>query len=130
MKIEIEVDDQYIKEQVIAKLSERLSWEVKSQVQQEIGRFSAGAIRGKIKEEVEAILVDFKLPDGKSLKDMVDHQINKMNDTWDGRRNIARMIDAVVQENARRWFEELVSPRLEVVKERLRQEFIDKLIKL
>lgn len=131
MKIEIEIDETAIQEKVVEKVVAQMNFEAREVLHRMIKEAIVGEIRTAIKAEAAEILKTLTLPDGRTLRRYVEDRIQnvKTRSGWRAEQlGVEGLINSVVEENSKNWFKEIVDPRLNEIKSKIREQIVNKLL--
>lgn len=132
MKIEINVDDQTIIERVIEQVTRQVRDGVSADVAQTIKAAVSAEIKLEVARQAKLLFENFKLDDGRTMRDYIADRLTKRNDEGGhGRRllRIEEVVNITVANETERLWRELVTPHLEDVRKRIREDFVVRLMK-
>lgn len=135
MKIEVEIDEEKIQNEIVERLQERFFHQMSYQVDRTIKEDIRDVLKAKAREEVSAILKDFTLPDGRTFRQYVENLLwapsrgtPPIEIPWADRPHLLRVIEERLWRESRALFEEIAQPALKELKEKLREKFIKDLL--
>jgi hypothetical protein len=130
MKIEIELDEKAIEAAVVAQVVARLRLEAFSTMEKMVKDVILTEVRSALRERASVLLKDLVLEDGRTLKQYVLDRINgrKLGSIHE-RLGVEGLIDGIIRNHSATWFRELVEPHMAKVKDRIREDFIDRLLR-
>lgn len=133
LSITVDLNVSDLERQIIDKLTTSMYLEVKTNVQTEVKAIIVSEIRTQIRQQVSLILDTTILEDGRTFQQYVHDKLMCKNIPGEPRYGSTRLdlhslVTQTVDSKVREWFRELVEPKLHEIKEKIKSEFIAKLL--
>lgn len=132
-KIEIELDVERIHREVVENLTNMLHYDAKLQMQHLVKAHILAEVMGKVHELTAEILATLVMPDGRSFKEFVLEKIQGVrrpeDQAFDRKSRIETAIDSAIYNLSNMWWREMVQPHLDIIKPRIQEEFVNRLLR-
>lgn len=133
LSITVDLNVSDLERQIIDKLTTSMYSEAKINVQMEVKAIIVSEIRNQIRQQVSLILDTTILEDGRTFQQYVHDKLMCKNIPGElryasTRLDLHALVTQTVDSKVREWFRELVEPKLHEIKEKIKSEFIAKLL--
>lgn len=126
----VEIDDKALIEHLVSRMNFAYEAGFKEAVQKEIQAVIIREYRERIKAEAARIVETVTLPDGRTFKDYVrDLMLRPGSGAYAQRPRAMELIDNLLNTQTKIWFEEILGPHIEALREGMLRRLIERLTK-
>lgn len=118
--VNIEIDEERLYRELVEKLAERMTYQLKNKLEMDMYASVRAEVVAALRKKAEEVLVDFTLPDGRSVRDVVNQLLLIKGGTYDDRIAVIRSVDRIVATEAERIVREEVAPHAAKVREEVK----------
>lgn len=118
--VNVEIDEDRLYRELVKELADRVTYQLKERLEKEMYAAVRSEVLVALRKKTEEVLVDFALPDGRSVRDVVTQLLLIKGSQYDDRAAVIRTVQHAVAEEAEKIIREVVSPYAAKVREEVK----------
>lgn len=121
--MQIELDTERIHREVVERITTSLYYDAKEAVLTVVKNEVRAALQAKAREEATTIIAAMRLPDGRTFREYVEGLLTKTQQ-YSQRPRLLDVVDEVVRDYSRRWWEEIFEARLPGIRDEVQNRIL------
>lgn len=122
--VNVEIDEDRVYHELVEKLADRMVFQLRDKLEREMYSAVRGEVLAALRKKTEEVLVDYTLPDGRSVRDVVNTFLLVTGRNYDNRVAVVRTVEHVVAAEAERIIREEVAPHAAKVREEIKARIV------
>lgn len=118
--VNVEIDEDRVYRELVEKLADRMGFQLRDKLEREMYSAVRGEVLAALRKKTEEVLVDYTLPDGRGLRDVVNRLLLVTGGHYDDRAAVVRAVERTVINEAERIIREEVAPYAAKVREEVK----------
>lgn len=118
--VNVEIDEDRVYRELVEKLADRMVFQLREKLEKEMYAAVRWEVLAALRKKTEEVLVDFTLPDGRSVRDVVVQLLLIKGNHYDDRAAVLRSVQQAVVTEAERIIQEEVAPHAAKVREEIK----------
>lgn len=118
--VNIEIDEERLYRELVEKLADRMVYQLRNKLEMDMYASVRAEVVAALRKKAEEVLVDFTLPDGRSVRDVVTQLLLVRGGEYDDRVAVVRSVDRIVAAETERIIREEVAPHAAKVREEIK----------
>lgn len=118
--VNVEIDEDRVYRELVEKLADRMSFQLRDKLEREMYAAVRGEVLAALRKRTEEVLVGYTLPDGRSVRDVVNQLLLIKGGKYDDRIAVIRSVERTVAAEAERLIREEVAPHAAKMREELK----------
>lgn len=118
--VNVEIDEDRVYRELVEKLADRMVFQLREKLENEMYLAVRWEVLVALRKKTEEVLVDFTLPDGRSVRDVVTQLLLIKGNHYDDRAAVLRTVQKAVAAEAERIIREEVAPHAAKVREEIK----------
>lgn len=118
--VNVEIDEDRLYRELVERLADRMAYALGERLEKDMYAAVRAKVLVDLQRKTEEVLVDYKLPDGRSVRDVVRQLLLISGGKYDDRMAVIRSVERVVISEAERIIREEVAPHAAKVREEIK----------
>ncbi len=125
--VNVEIDEDRVYRELVEKLADRMGLQLRDKLEREMYAAVRGEVLAALRKKTEEVLVNYTLPDGRSVRDVVNKLLLVTGGHYDDRVAVVRTVERTVVNEAERIIREEVAPHATRVREEIKARIVSAL---
>jgi hypothetical protein len=118
--VSVEIDEDRVYRELVVELANRMVFQLQNKLEKEMYSAVRGEVVAALRKKTEEVLINFQLPDGRSVRDVVVRLLVVKGGLYEDRVAVVRAVEQVVATEAERIIREEVEPYAAKVREEVK----------
>lgn len=118
--VSIEIDEERVYRELVEKLAEKMTYQLGNKLEKDMYVSVRAMVLDALRKKAEEVLVNYVMPDGRSVRDVVNQLLLIKGGQYDDRIAVVRSVDRIVATEAERIIREEVAPHAAKVREEIK----------